>query len=852
VAQKQQSVGMRALSAGARIRLLTLCLGIVAAGVYWFGLHRLAAPTAAYHLSWWALMPGFFLGEVFLVHVQFRRDNHSFSMTDIPLALGMLFAAPGAVLLSAVIASVLALGLYRRLSAVKLLFNLAAVASSVSVGLLVFRTLMPAYADLTLHVWVAAFASTMATSLLASTTVVAAISVSEGKFQAERLKILLLMASGGAVTNTSLALIAASLMMLSASTVWLLAVPAGTVFIAYRAYLSEREKHDSLEFLYHATRILSETPELEQAVVALISRAREMFRAESAEMLFATPDRKDLMRTKVAEDRAPTLMKSVADPRVMALWDRLDRAPQTGMRDAVIAPLLGESRAFGLVVVGNREGGASFDTEDARLFETLVNHASVALENGRLEQSLAQLRELEQRLKHLAFHDPLTGLANRSLFSERVAEAMTRLRESGHDCAVLFIDLDDFKTINDTLGHATGDGLLCAVAERIQGCLRPGDLAARLGGDEFAILLNDIVYPLDAQAVAERVTAALCLPVSFAAQDMHVRASIGIAAADGLGSAEELLGNADLAMYMAKAEGKGSFKLFAPTMRADVATRHRLKADLLQAVDRGEFVVHYQPIMDMATGLPVAFEALVRWSHPVHGLLPPDTFIPMAEETGLIARIGQIVLRDAATQAARWQLAFPREVPISVTVNLSPLQVRLPALVGDVREVLARTRLAPGSLVLEITETLMLKDAELSVRVLHELRALGVRLALDDFGTGYSSLSHLRRLPIDILKIAKPFVDDLDGHGDSAAFANAILALGSTLRLVTVAEGVEHPWQVVELRRLGCALGQGYHFAKAMPAEDAFGFLRRHLSAAEPDVDTAAGDGLAQILQFPA
>lgn len=346
-------------------------------------------------------------------------------------------------------------------------------------------------------------------------------------------------------------------------------------------------------------------------------------------------------------------------------------------------------------------------------------------------------------------------------------------------------------------------------------------------------------------AGAGRVAAALRQPVAFASQDVHINASIGIAPGDELGTAEELLGNADLAMYMAKAEGKGNFQLFAPTMRADVAHRHRLKADLSRAVDRNEFAVYYQPIMDLADGLPVAFEALVRWRHPELGLLLPDTFIPMAEETGLIAAIGHIVLCDAASQLTRWQEAFPKKVPLYVTVNLSPLQVKLPALVGDVTDVLTHTNLAPGTLVLEITESLMLKDADASVEVLHELRDLGVRLALDDFGTGYFSLGHLRQLPIDILKIAKTFVDNLDGRGDGAVFAKAILALGTTLKMTTVAEGVEHPWQLTELRKLGCQLGQGFHFARPMPVADANAFLRRFWT----EVDDLP---MASVLQFPA
>ena len=854
---------MRVLSTAARIKAFSAFLLIAAFAVYWFGLHEMAVPTSSYRISWWALVPGFFLGEVFLVHVQFRRDNHSFSMTDVPLALGMLFAVPGAVLISSLVASVLALGLYRRLSGLKLAFNVATVAISVALGTLAFRMLVPTFDQLTVRVWIALFVGVLLAGVVAAATVVVAISISEGSFQADRLPILLIMTGASAATNTSLSLIAASLLALQSQTIWLLTVPATTVFVAYRAYLSEREKRDSLEFLYQSTRILSETPELEEAVLSLVSGAREMFRAQSAEMLFAAPDHKDMMRTKVDEGLVPTLTQRVSERSVLALWERLSNTPETvlakyptgdevldnfldsqQMRDAMIAPLRGESQPFGLVVVGNRVGGSTFDSEDARLFETLANHASVALENGRLEQSLVQLRELEQRLKHLAFHDPLTGLANRSLFSDRVGEAVTRVRADDSDCAVMFIDLDDFKTINDTLGHATGDGLLCAVAERIMGCLRPGDTAARLGGDEFAILLEDINYPIDAERVAERVTAALRQPVAFASQDVHINASIGIAAGDGL-AAEELLGNADLAMYMAKANGKGSFQLFAPTMRADVAHRHRLKADLSRAVERNEFVVYYQPIVDLVDGLPVAFEALVRWRHPELGLLLPDTFIPMAEETGLIAAIGHLVLCDAASQAARWQEAFPKKVPLYVTVNLSPLQVRLPALVGEVTEVLTHTNLAPGTLVLEITESLMLKDADASVQVLHELRALGVRLALDDFGTGYSSLGHLRQLPIDILKIAKTFVDDLDGRGDGAAFAKAILALGNTLKMTTVAEGVEHPWQLTELRKLGCALGQGYHFARPMPVSDAHAFLRRYWAEADDS-------RLASVLRFPA
>jgi EAL domain-containing protein (putative c-di-GMP-specific phosphodiesterase class I) len=294
-------------------------------------------------------------------------------------------------------------------------------------------------------------------------------------------------------------------------------------------------------------------------------------------------------------------------------------------------------------------------------------------------------------------------------------------------------------------------------------------------------------------------------------------------------------------MYMAKSQGKGSFQLFQPTMSAQVAARHRLKADLALAVERGEFRVFYQPIIELATGLPVAFEALVRWQHPELGLLGPDTFVPMAEETGLIADVGRLVLAEAVAQAAAWQHAFPRDKPIYVTVNLSPLQVRLPELVGQVADLLSTSDLEPDTLVLEITENLMLRDADASTVVLQQLRALGIRIALDDFGTGYSSLGQLRQLPIDMLKIAKTFVDDLDGRGENSAFASAILALGLTLQMTTLAEGVEHPWQAAELRRLGCSLGQGYHFSRPMPVDQVHGYLTQSFDPA-----------MGQVIAFPA
>ena len=847
---------LRALNIGASISLLTVAMVAATLGLFLGVLLGQPASSGAFHIPWWALAPMVYAAEVSLVHLHFRRDNHSFSLGEVSLVLALLFSPSWEILLGQLIGSVLAFGVHRRLSPLKLVFNLATGALAAATSVVLFHALVPHFTSIGPQVWLAAFLAGNTAALISGVSVVAAISLSEGRLQPDRLRTVLTMASVAGVTNTSLALIAGTLLLRSPETTYLLVIPIGTVFLSYGAYLREREKHESLEFLYASTRILSETPELEQAVVALVAQARDMFRAETAQMLFVIGEGPEMLRTRVCEDDNVEVMTAVDEPSVHAVWHRVAQTTQTlllqlptgdpdldaflvaqGLQDAMVTALRGENQAFGMAVVGNRVGGVSFDPEDARLFETLANHTSVALENGRLEQSLTQLRELEQRLKHLAFHDPLTGLGNRSLFAQHVESAIVH----GEHSAVLFIDLDDFKTVNDTLGHAAGDQLLIAVAERITSCLRPEDHAARLGGDEFAVLLEGVGDTEDAQLVASRITDALRVPLSLAGQDIRVGASIGIAQATGVSTSDELLRNADLAMYMAKAQGKGSFQLFQPAMSAQVAARHRLKADLELAVERGEFRVFYQPIIELSTGLPVAFEALVRWQHPELGLLMPDTFIPMAEETGLIAEVGRLVLAEAVGQAAAWQRSYPRPTPLYVTVNLSPLQVRLPDLVAQVSDMLTSSRLEPGTLVLEITENLMLRDADAAIEVLQQLRSLGVRLALDDFGTGYSSLGQLRRLPVDMLKIAKTFVDDLDGRGENSAFASAILALGVTLKLVTLAEGVEEPWQVAELRRLGCSLAQGYHFARPMPVHAVESYLSEQFDRS-----------LGKVLTFPA
>jgi diguanylate cyclase (GGDEF)-like protein/PAS domain S-box-containing protein len=447
-------------------------------------------------------------------------------------------------------------------------------------------------------------------------------------------------------------------------------------------------------------------------------------------------------------------------------------------------------------------------------------------------RDVTERARLEAQLVHQAFHDPLTGLANRTLFRDRVAHALAREGRHPSGVVALFLDLDDFKTVNDSLGHREGDRLLGIVGERLLNATRGCDTVARLGGDEFAVLLENARTEEDAVIVAERIISAVKTPIVLAGQDVLVGASVGIARARPEDGAEELLRNADVAMYKAKQRGKNTYEIFAPAMHAALMDRLELEADLRRVVLEGacaELRVHYQPIVELSGGEITGVEALTRWQHARRGLVPPTAFIPIAEATGLIVPLGRWVLRQACAQAARWQAArtpgaqapvAPAHQPLTLSVNLSARQLQHPSIVEDVRGALEASGLAPASLVLEITESVIIQDAAAALATLHDLKRLGVRIAIDDFGTGYSSLGYLQQYPIDILKIDKAFVDGVARGGPRSALARTIVALGDSLALHCVAEGIEEDVQRQHLRSLGCAYGQGFLFARPLPAEE--------------------------------
>ncbi len=440
-------------------------------------------------------------------------------------------------------------------------------------------------------------------------------------------------------------------------------------------------------------------------------------------------------------------------------------------------------------------------------------------------RDVSERKAFEDQLAHQAFHDPVTSLANRALFADRVQHSIMRSSRGGPAIGVMFIDLDDFKTVNDSLGHAAGDTVLQEVARRLLGAVRPADTVARFGGDEFAVLLDGIKDSEEAADVAGRILRALELQFDVDGKHVYPRASVGICLADhGLGSsdAEELLRNADVAMYMAKRDSKGGYRVFEPAMHERVVERLELQAELQQALELDQLAIHYQPVVRLDQRSDYGVEALLRWMHPTRGVIPPLNFIPLAEETGLIVPIGRWVLQEACRQGVRLHERFPRTPPLTISVNLSVKQLQSESIIDDVREALELTGLPPSALVLEITETVMMADTDLAVQRLHELKALGVLLAMDDFGTGYSSLSYLSRFPVDILKMDRSF---LSSEHDESGLAAAIIALGNSLSLDVVAEGIELPEQIASLRDLGCELGQGFLFAKPMDHETLIAYL---------------------------
>ena len=509
-------------------------------------------------------------------------------------------------------------------------------------------------------------------------------------------------------------------------------------------------------------------------------------------------------------------------PVVVEDWNTETRFEQPDFRgrrtgSGLSVKIEGGSRGpFGVLVVQSMRA-RGFAPRDMDFLQSLANVLADALER----------QAVEDAIRERAVHDPLTGLPNRVLFVDRLEHALARLGRQESLAAILFLDLDHFKLVNDSLGHHVGDELLAAAAPRLKHALRGSDTVARFGGDEFGILLEDIASERDAIETAERIAATFARPFVLSGSEHFVTTSIGIALATGGERADELIRDADAAMYRAKDRGRARYEVFDEGMRGRAIERLRMENDLRRALERDQLRLEYQPVVSLLNFSIVGVEALLRWRHPDRGEIPPSEFIPIAEENGLIEPIGRWVLENACRQAAEWYAARPDCAPIAMSVNLSAVQVARRTLPEVVRAALSSTGLDPACLSLEITETVMVRDADGLADILQALKALGVRLVLDDFGTGYSSLSYLTRLPLDVLKVDRSFVDGLGNEPRDTAITETIIAMSRALSLDVVAEGVETSEQVNELSRLGCTAAQGFHFSRAVPAREITDALER-------------------------
>jgi diguanylate cyclase (GGDEF)-like protein len=598
-----------------------------------------------------------------------------------------------------------------------------------------------------------------------------------------------------------------------------------------RLLASLQERHRLLQQLSNIQQAITRRAPLQSILDTITAGAQELLGDEVVGLRLRDPDdprmlllvsskgmREDLVRQlwRIPIEEAGAGGQAVLREELVVMAPyasspyNIPQLVEAQIQTAIAAPVYENNVVVGSLVVGSYRADRVYTGGDQQVLRAFAEHVSLAVTDARTQEAMFQ-----------AHHDSLTGLASRGLFMDRLEHALAcRTERAGH-LAVLFVDLDRFKLVNDSRGHAVGDMLLIDVADRLRSCLRSTDTAARFGGDEFAIVLHDLGHENEAALIAKNVMAALQVPFVINGRELFISASVGIAFdSPGQPSAETLIRNADLAMYQAKNNGKARYEVFQPTMQGTLLRSLDLESDLRRAVERGEFVLHYQPIVELSDRQVKGVEALVRWMHPEHGLLPPQRFIPLAEETGLVVHIGEWVLREACRQVGTWNAQRHGLPPLTVSVNLSARQFQQAGLPSLVSAALEQTGLDPSSLILEITESLLLHDTEATMNRMQLLKGLDVRLAIDDFGTGYSSLAYLRRFPIDILKIDKSFVDEVVNGPEASAVARAIVQLGTALRLETIAEGIEAAGQLAELLDSGCRFGQGYYFSKPLERDE--------------------------------
>jgi diguanylate cyclase (GGDEF)-like protein len=829
-------------------RTVLLSLGLVAAALAL--LHPALASRPVDHgtaLTWWELSGVFALAEVLVFHVEVSSEAYTFSLSEVPLVLGLLFVQPRELIAARLVGEAVVLILIERQTLTKLVFNLSLFAlESTSAPALFHPIAAPVPDPLSPRTWLAAGIAVAAADLIGHATVWLVIRLHGGRVDLTQLLVAAAITVSG---NTSIAAVAAVLIHVDPVAVVPLLVVAAILVTAYRGYTRLTKRYAGLEMLYQFTRITSDHASPDETLRRVLAEAGRLLRTHRAAVALYRPGEDGpwmiMTTTSTGDGGSVVAQDGFGEPDLpeqlredVLRNGRLVLVPRTSSQpghrqllaalnatDCIAAPLSSGGRVSGVLLVCDRLGEVStFDAEDGRLFATLANQAAIALENGRL---IERLREQVAAREHEAMHDALTGLPNRTLFAQRLDEALQGDPRHGQ-VAVLLMDLDGFKEVNDTLGHHVGDQLLTEVARRLREAIGDNGTVARLGGDEFALLLPGLPGVDAGLAKASEINQSLWEPVRLASLALEVHASTGVAVWPDHGAdTAGLLQRADVAMYAAKRDRCGVM-LYDPQTDWNSELRLRLAGELRHAIESHQIDVWYQPIARAVDGQVVAAEALVRWHHPELGRIGPDDFIPIAERTGLIHDLTRYVLDHALAQARAWRAAG---LELGVAVNLSTHVLRDVDWPAKVAELLHVHGAAPHWLTFEITETGLMADPEHMTTMLHGLAANGITFAIDDFGTGYSSLAYLQQLPVSKVKIDKSFVIPMAGDPAAAAIVRSVIDLARSLDLTVVAEGVEDQRTLDHLVSMQCHLVQGYYLSKPIPAIELTEWISRREAA---------------------
>jgi diguanylate cyclase (GGDEF)-like protein len=815
------------------IRVLALVAGLLTLAVA-VGLPVLDRPPflPGVALPWWALAPIFTATEIFVLHIQRRREAQIVSFSEMPLVLGLFFAAPAALLLAQFLASAAVMVLHRRTPPLKTAFNLALGLTETCIAVALFSALAAGSDSPGPVTWLAAYVAALAAHAVGVLAIGCVVVLYEGSRHLPALlrDAVLQPVSPIAVT---LALLAVISLWSDPISGWLLVAFTALLLAGFRTYASLADQHISLERLFRFSQVVSSAPEIDAIMAAVLAEAKALLRSERASVAFVAADGELLARMRLgvddrmqrseeppsAADRwvfghvldggTPLLMpRGIRDPGARGWLDHY------GMRDAVAVPLSSGTGIIGVLTVADRLGDVrTFEPDDVLMLETVANHASVALRHG----------ELIDQLRHEALHDALTGLPNRTHLQRALGAVLDDVAAgTSPGAAVMILDLDEFKEVNDTLGHQYGDLLLVEVGARLTATVGTAGTVARLGGDEFAVLLPGSTAEDAVLHLGRRILRALEQPIPLDNLEVEMGASLGIALAPAHATdPAALLKRADLAMYDAKSSPR-NLRLYEPELDTNDPRRLTVVSELRAALHNGDIEVHVQPQARLSDGAVVGVEALVRWQHPEFGWVPPDEFIPIAERSGLIGPLTSRVLDAALRACARWRAAGS---DLSVAVNLSARSLHDADLVEEVARLLRRYGVPANRLTLEVTEGSVMADPTRAIAVLHQLRDLGVRLSVDDFGTGYSSLSYLKRLPVHEVKVDRSFIATLGEGGDDVAIVRAIIDLGRHLGLQVVAEGVEDAASWELLASMRCDLVQGWHLARPMPTAELLPWL---------------------------